>query len=195
MKVERVSANKFKITFTNEDLKDFDIDFESLRYNSSDAQDIFWSLIEQAEIEEAFFEDNAQIVVEALATKGDGLTVTVTRVAGVNKTPPKIRSQKADGRCDGLFPLIYSFDDFEKLLAACRQLNSSFVGTSNIHKMDGVYYLVINALNRDVALSADIMLLEYADEVLEGGVSEGYINEYGVTLVKDCAITALCENF
>ncbi len=191
MKVERVSSNKFKITFTNEDLKGFDIDFESLRYNSKDAQDIFWHLIEQAEIEEAFFEEDAQIVVEALATKGEGLTVTVTRVAA-----PKIRRQKTALRLyDDVFPLIYSFDDFEKLLAACRQLNSAFVGTSNVHKMDGSYYLVMNALSRDVAVSADIMLLEYGERVLDGHMSGGYINEYGVTLVKDSAIATLCENF
>ena len=52
MKVEKISSNKFRITFTDEDLKDFDVDFENIKYSSEDAQEIFWQLIEQAEIEE-----------------------------------------------------------------------------------------------------------------------------------------------
>ena len=73
MKVEKLSSDKFKITFSDEDLKDFGVDFENLRYNSEDAQELFWELIERAEIEDEFFEENSQIVVEAVATKNDGL--------------------------------------------------------------------------------------------------------------------------
>ena len=52
MKVEKISPNKFKLTFSDEDLKDFGVDFENIRYNSEDAQELFWELIERAEIEE-----------------------------------------------------------------------------------------------------------------------------------------------
>ena len=57
MKVEKISPNKFKLTFSDEDLKDFGVDFENIRYNSEDAQELFWELIERAEIEEEFFAD------------------------------------------------------------------------------------------------------------------------------------------
>ena len=57
MKVEKISPNKFKLTFSDEDLKDFGVDFENLRYNSEDAQELFWNLIERADIEEEFFKD------------------------------------------------------------------------------------------------------------------------------------------
>ena len=95
MKVEKISSNKFRITFTDEDLKDFDVDFENIKYSSEDAQEIFWQLIEQAEIEEEFFDEGGQIIVEAVASKNKGLTMTVTRVTDLDKSTPKIRRKKA----------------------------------------------------------------------------------------------------
>ena len=96
MKVEKISSNKFRITFTDEDLKDFDVDFENIKYSSEDAQEIFWQLIEQAEIEEEFFDEGGQIIVEAVASKNKGLTMTVTRVTDLDKSTPKIRRKRIE---------------------------------------------------------------------------------------------------
>ncbi|MEE1043649.1 MAG: adaptor protein MecA, partial [Clostridia bacterium] len=80
MKVEKISPDKFRLTFSNEDLVDFGITFDDLKYDSDEAQELFWNLIERAEIEEDFFDENSQIIVEAVVTKNDGLTMIVTRV-------------------------------------------------------------------------------------------------------------------
>mgnify|MGYP003527294962 FL=1 len=104
------------------------MDFENIRYNSEDAQELFWELIERAEIEEEFFKDDAQIVVEAVATKNDGLTMTITRVADTGKKSPKIRNRKnkAEKHTD-ITPVIFSFDDFENLVQACKYIENIFV--------------------------------------------------------------------
>ena len=196
MKVEKISSNKFKITFTGDDLKDFDIDFENLRYNSEDAQDVFWQLIEQANIEENFFEEDAQIVVEALATKNDGLTMTVTRVRTPGKNPPKIKRKKErQRRAEDISPLIYSFDDFEKLVMACRHLENMFVGISRLYKQDGEYFLVLDAIHEDVAVSADIMLCEYGEKVANSSLAEGRLSAYGEILIKNTAVAEISANF
>lgn len=196
MKVEKISSNKIKITFTSDDLKEFDIDFENLRYSSEDAQDVFWHLIEQANIEDTFFEEDAQIVVEALATKNNGLTMTVTRVSGHGKNPPKIkRKRERAARHEDISPLIYSFDDFEKLVMACKHLENMFVGVSRLYKHDGEYYLVLDAIHEEVAVSADIMLCEYGEKVINSRVAEGKLAEYGEILIKNTAVAEISANF
>ena len=136
VKVEKISPNKFRLTFSDEDLRDFGVDFENIRYNSEDAQELFWELIERADIEEEFFKDNAQIVVEAVATKNDGLTMTVTRVSDNGKKTPKIRNRKNKGEKHAdISPVIFSFDDFENLVQACKYIENIFVGISRLYKI------------------------------------------------------------
>ncbi len=196
MKVEKISPNKFKLTFSDEDLKDFGVDFENIRYNSEDAQELFWNLIEHADIEEEFFKDNAQIVVEAVATKNDGLTMTVTRVTDNSKKIPKIkhRKGKAEKHTD-ISPVIFSFDEFENLVQACKYIENIFVGVSRLYKMEGEYFLVMDAIHESVAVSVDSVLHEYGEKVLNSIVAEGKLSEYGDLLIKNTAIANISANF
>ena len=45
MKIERIAPNKIKITLSVEDLKKWDVNFESLTYNSPEAQELFWTYV------------------------------------------------------------------------------------------------------------------------------------------------------
>ena len=196
MKVEKISSNKFRITFTDEDLKDFDVDFENIKYSSEDAQEIFWQLIEQAEIEEEFFDEGGQIIVEAVASKNKGLTMTVTRVADFDKSTPKIRRKKdRKNKNTDLSPLIYSFADFENLVKACKRVENFFVGISKLYKMDGEYFLVMEALYENIAASTDSMLSEYGDKFVNSSIFEGHLSEYGNLLIQDTAISNISANF
>lgn len=196
MKVEKISPNKFKITFSDEDLKDFGVDFENLKYNSQDAQELFWNLIERADIEDDFFEDNAQIVVEAVATKNDGLTMIVTRVSDTVKKLPKIRHKKEKSKkYQDISPLIFSFTDFEDLVSACRSIENMYVGVSRLYKMEGEYYLVMDSIHESVALATDLALCEYGEKVINSTVAEGKLSEYGDLLIKNTAIANISANF
>lgn len=196
MKVEKISPNKFRLTFSDEDLKDFGVDFENIRYNSEDTQEIFWNLIERAEIEEDFFKDDAQIVVEAVATKNDGLTMTITRMTDTTKKLPKVRHKKErTKKYHDISPLIFSFKEFEDLVQACKYIENIFVGISRLYKMDGEYYLVMDAIHESVAVSADIALHEYGEKVLNSVIAEGKLSEYGELLIKNTAIANISGNF
>lgn len=196
MKVEKISPNKFKLTFTDEDLKDFGVDFENLRYNSEDAQELFWNLIEHAEIEDDFFEENSQIVVEAVATKNDGLTMIVTRISDNSKKLPKIRHKrdKIKKHYD-ISPLIFTFRDFENLVGACKSIENMYVGVSRLYKMEGQYFLVMDAVHENVALSAALALCEYGEKVVNSELMEGKLAEYGDFLIKNTAIANISANF
>ena len=194
MKVEKISPNKFKITFSDDDLKDFGVDFENLKYNSDEAQDLFWDLIERADIEDEFFGDGAQIVVEAVASKNDGLTMTVTRVS--DKKMPKIRHKKDKGKkYIDISPVVFSFDDFENLIQACKYIENFFVGISRLYKLEGEYYLVLDAINESVAIKVDGVLNEYGEKILNSAIAEGKLSEYGELLIKNTAVASISSNF
>ena len=196
MKVEKISPNKFKLTFSDEDLKDFGVDFENIRYNSEDAQEHFWNLIEHADIEEEFFRGDVQIVVEAVATKNDCLTMTVTRMADSSKKMPKIKHRKGKAeRHTDISPVIFSFDEFENLVQACKYIENIFVGVSRLYKMEGEYFLVMDAIHESVAVSVDYALNEYGEKVLNSIVAEGKLSEYGDLLIKNTAIANISANF
>lgn len=196
MKVEKISPNKFRLTFSDEDLRDFGVDFDNIRYNSEDAQEIFWNLIERADIEEEFFKDDAQIVVEAVATKNDGLTMTVTKVSDPSKKLPKIRQKKEKSKkYHDISPVIFSFREFEDLVQACKYVENIFVGISRLYKMEGEYYLVMDAIHESVAVSVDIALHEYGEKVLNSNIAEGKLAEYGELLIKNTAIANISGNF
>lgn len=196
MKVEKISPNKFRLTFSDEDLKDFGVDFENIRYNSEDAQELFWNLIERADIEEEFFKDDAQIVVEAVATKNAGLTMTITRVSDNSKKLPKIRQKKEKTKKHyDISPIIFSFREFEDLVQACKYIENIFVGISRLYKMDGEYYLVMDAVHESVAISVDTVLYEYGEKVVNSDIAEGKLAEYGDLLIGNTAIANISANF
>ena len=195
MKVEKISPDKFRIMFSDEDLKDFGVDFENLKYNSDEAQEIFWDLIEHAQIEDEFFGDGAQIVVEAVASKNDGLTMTVTRVSDAEKLP-KIKHKKTKQRKPkDISPVIFSFSDFEDLIKACKYIENIFVGVSRLYKLDGEYYLVMDAIHESVAIKVDSLLYEYGEKILNSAVAQGKLAEYGNLLIKNTAIASISANF
>lgn len=195
MKVEKISPDKFKIIFSDEDLRDFGVDFDNLKYNSDEAQDIFWDLIERAQIDDEFFGDGAQIVVEAVASKNDGLTMTVTRVAD-NEKIPKIKQKKGKQRKPrDISPVIFSFSDFEDLVKACKFIENIFVGVSRLYKLEGEYYLVMDAIHEGVAVKVDSLLYEYGEKVHNSAVAQGKLAEYGDILIKNTAIASISGNF
>ncbi len=199
MKIEKISSNKIKLTFTDEDLKEFDVDFENLRYNSEDAQEIFWQLIEQADIENEFFDDGGQIIVEAVATKNDGLTMTVTRVEDSPKTP-KIRRKKERHKAENNGLIIYSFDDFEKLVSGCKAIEMMFAGTSKLFKYDGKYCILLNCLQEETANVTEVgltdaVLSEFGSKIYEGKIFVGKLEEYGQTILKENVVYTIAHNF
>ena len=45
MKIEKISTNKIKVTLTNEDMLEWELNFDNLTYNSPQVQELFWDVI------------------------------------------------------------------------------------------------------------------------------------------------------
>ena len=75
MKVERISANKIKVTVTIEDLDRWGVNPEMFAEDCEETRELFRTLIRRAEYETGFSVENSRVMVEAIPHKYDGLTV------------------------------------------------------------------------------------------------------------------------
>ena len=204
MKIERVGENKIRIFVTYDDLEERDIDLDAFNYNSPESQDLFWDLMQQAEIELGFDAQESQLCIEAVSDVEHGFVITITRIEEdgdfeslhkyiKNRYKKKELSskKKTSSLCSTM--LIYSIEGFEELCSLCSMLNSLFTGRSRVYRLESTYYLVLFSVDSNVSDQNKFssILSEYGDKMHNVDFFEGYLNEYGKCLVSDNALKVL----
>ncbi len=204
MKIERISENIIKITISLADLEERDIDLDTLNYNSPEAQELFWDMMEQAELECGFNVSDSQIFIEPVPDAEEGFSITITRIDDegdfesihkyiknkFRKNDPKIRKNLTKEPS----VLIYAFESFDDLTALCGKIQDSYFGESSLYKLQNKYYLL---LAKDGFILDDISAFEvYLDEFAERVYNNttfflGYLQEYGDTLIETSAVETI----
>ncbi len=210
MKIEKISDNKIKVRITNNDLLKRNIDITALNYNSLAAQELFWDMIEQAEIQFGFNTSDAQIVIEAAPESDGGYVILITKLLDeeddfetihsyikerINtKRNLRIRKKRPDSK---VYPTIslYSFDSFDDLCDLCKTLLNDYTGESTVYKFKETYYLMLT-LNSFLMNSKILFSLgEYGNKILNTGFYEGFLNEYGTKLIPHNAVEIISTYF
>jgi len=206
MRIERISDNKIRIFVSYDDLEERDIDLDAFNYNSPETQELFWDLMEQAEIELGFDAQESQLCIEAVSDTDHGFVITITRIEeeaefeSIQKfiknryrrkdLSAKKKSQKI---CSTL--LIYAIEGFENLCRLCSLINPLYSGRSRAYVLDSTYYLVFSGAEGNVTnqKQCDSILSEYADKMQSVVFLEGYLNEYGKKLVSENAVAFFAD--
>ncbi|HOQ75883.1 MAG TPA: adaptor protein MecA [Thermoclostridium sp.] len=206
MRIERISDNKIRIFVSYDDLEERDIDLDAFNYNSPETQELFWDLMEQAEIELGFDAQESQLCIEAVSDTDHGFVITITRIEeeaefeSIQKfiknryrrkdLSAKKKSQKI---CSTL--LIYAIEGFENLCRLCSLINPLYSGRSRAYVLDSTYYLVFSGAEGNVTNQKqfDSILSEYADKMQSVDFLEGYLNEYGKKLVSENAVAFFAD--
>ncbi len=201
MRIERVGENKIRIFVSYDDLEERDIDLDAFNYNSPETQELFWDLMEQAEIELGFEAQESQLCIEAVSDVEHGFVITITRMEEENEFESiqkfiKNRYRKKDlaikkktaAVCSTM--LIYAVESFDDLSALCAIINPLFKGRSKVYSLEDTYYLVLSSIEGNVSNQNqfDSILSEYADKMPNVDFFEGYLNEYGKCLVSENAV-------
>ncbi|MCX7748185.1 MAG: adaptor protein MecA [Clostridia bacterium] len=208
MKIEKISENKIKVTISLNDLEDRNIDLNSLNYNSPAAQELFWDMMEQAEIQFGFNASDAQLVIEAVSDSDEGFIITITKLdeegdfESIQKYI-KNKFKKTDLRvkkrnrkvCSTLS--IYSFESFEDLCMLSKRINWMYTGDSSVYKYQDTYYLILtrNSFTASNQKSFEALMNEYGKKVSNVSFYEGYLNEYGTKIMEYNAIQILNTYF
>jgi adapter protein MecA 1/2 len=197
MKIEKISENKIKVTISPDDLDERNIDLNSLTSNSPAAQELFWDMMEQAEVEFGFDASDSQLCIEAISDSHEGFIITVTKLdedgdfESIQKFI-KNKFRKSDLKvkrknrkiCSAI--MVYSFNNFDDICALCSKIDSLYSGESTLYKLKEVYYLVLtkNSFNTPDIRRLEIILSEYGRKVSNAGFYEGYLNEHGTKIVE-----------
>jgi adapter protein MecA 1/2 len=201
MKIERVGENKIRIFVSYDDLEERDIDLDTFNYNAPETQELFWDLMEQAELELGFEAQESQLCIEAVSDVDHGFVITITRVDDEgdfesiqkfikNRYRKKDLSTKKKTSAISSTILIYALESFDDLCALCAIIRPLYTGRSKAYGMDGSYYLVLSSIEDNVKDQSQLesILGEYADKMTNVDFFEGYLNEYGRCLVKENAV-------
>jgi adapter protein MecA 1/2 len=208
MKIEKINENEIKVTISLIDLEERNIDLGALNYNTPAAQELFWDMMEQAEVECGFNSSDAQLCIEAIPDSQEGFVVTISKIdeegdfESIQKYI-KSRFKKADLRVKKknrkIFStiMIYSFNEFEDLCALSKKLSPMYSGDSSLYKLKETYYLILTRSNFTISNSKmfDVFLSEYGSKVLNTAFFEGYLNEYATKTIELNAIEVLNNYF
>ncbi len=208
MKIERIDDNIIRVTVSIDDLEERDIDVDNLNYNSQGAQELFWDMMEQAEMEFGFNVIESQIIIEPAADEDDeGIIITITRLdedgdfESIHKyirnkfKKSDLKIKRKTNKNPAVF--IYSFNSFEDLCTLSNLIKGLFLGSSSVYTDKGTYYLV---LRRDNLLITDTTLMqshleEFGQKVHKKAVFEGFLNEHCSLLIAEGAIEKLTRYF
>lgn len=204
MKIERISHNKIKVTLTFDDLERWDVDIDSLSYNSPEAQEMFWNVMKRAEVETGFYVDDSQLIIEAMPMESEGFVIIVTRVdedddfESIHKyiknrfRKSELRVKKRSRKVSSTLA-IYVFDEFDDVCSVSMRLMDIFIGDSTLYKYKNNYYLVMtrNCTLENEPETIDAILSEYARKVSHSSIQEGFLNEHGTVIIENDALEIL----
>lgn len=208
MKIEKINENKIKVTISFNDLEERNIDLNSLNYNSPETQELFWDMMEQAELQLGFTASDSQLCIEAVADADEGFVILITKMDEENEFESihkyiKNRFRRADLKvkkktkkvCSTM--VMYAFDDFENLCALCKRLSDIYFGESTLYKLKNTYYLLLtkNSLCIDNLSAFDLILNEYGRKNKNVSFYEGYLNEYAIKVIDGAAIETIINYF
>lgn len=206
MRIERINENKLRVFLSFDDLEDRDIDLETFNYNTPETQELFWDLMEQAEVELGFDAMESQLCVEAVTDVDHGFVITITRMDDEGefesiqkfiKNRYKRKELTTRKKASALVSTvaIWHFEDFDSLTAACAHLGDRHTGSSSAWRCDDKYYLVLYGSEAPTGghQRFEDILSEHGDKMTNTGFLEGYLNEHGTRLVPQDAITTMAR--
>lgn len=208
MKIERISENKIKITISNQDLSDRNISVDTLNYNSREARELFWDMMQKAELEFGFTTQDAQLCIEATPHSSEEFVITITKIEEEfddafhsiqkyikNKYKKsdlvvKKRSKKISSPL-----LIYSFHNMQDLKKLTQRILDHYIGHSILYRASNVYYLILykNAWRSTYPLTP--ILQEYGNRVSYVNFCEGFLNEYATKIATENALNVIAEYY
>ena len=132
MKFEKLNENKIRITLNNQDLAEKNIDFHSFMSNSKESQNLFLSMLDEAEKKVGFVTKDYKIRIEAFAISDGDFIITITRfnkntdndVKSTKNKQVRIKRKTMDVNSNQLIYRFNSFEDFCEF--------SNFISRTNI---------------------------------------------------------------
>ncbi len=205
MRIERLSESKIKIIIDAADIRAWNVDLKNFIDNTPEAQDMFYHALKRAEQDVNFCIGGSQLMVETLPLADNGFVMMVSKLentaavaealqrAGkrVKQTEFKIRRRS---RAHSLLR-IFRFDDFDSLCDGVREIFETYIGESRLIKYQGEFYLELMPRDSVGLFEIENILSEFSFKMQEPLTLQGVLNEHGLVMMKDDAVSLIANNF
>lgn len=187
MELILINERKLKITLSESDMKEYDIDCGTVDYSRTETRRAFWSLLDEAKHRTGFDAASDRVYIQLYPSREGGCEMYVTKLGALSDAASRDGDGVAvsTGRTKA-----FAFPGTDPMLRVCRQLErSGFCGTSAAYSTDdGAFLLILGNIKSDNAVA---FVSEFGDEV-DPERLETSLSEHG-SLISDNAVKALAR--
>ncbi len=197
MKIEKINDNKIKITLSNSELEERNLDFQSLRYNTPEAQTLFLDMMKQAEYEHGFKTANCQLFIEAASVNNGQFIVTVTKLQEKTLPPvpqkrknslPELKVKKKQTVVNQ--KIVYKFDNFEQICELVKTKSVPLDIPSTLYEYNNTFFLVLIPSPK-----THLLILEFGEQVKDSKIAESFLYEHGNKIIDGEVMDVINKNF
>jgi negative regulator of genetic competence, sporulation and motility len=179
-----INDSKLKIMLSPDDMKEFDLDCDSVDYSSTETRRAFWSILDEAKHRTGFDAASQRIYIQLYPSRQGGCEMYVTKI-GNAKSP--------DIFCDDQKRYAYIFNSLDLMIRVCRQLESiELDSTSDAFSDDSGHFLLLLGVDPQ----KDIPNLSFVNEFgesLDFYTVEPYIAEHCKRICSGNAVLRLAS--
>ena len=159
MKIEKLTENKIRVIVNSEDLKNNNLDYQTIMEKPIESQKLFLEMLLKAEKEVGFYTEGCKLLVEAFSSS-DGLFVfTITKYVEKPITPPNKLKVTPKKKIKHVNPKsttsIYQFSSFEEFCEFCTAIHNTACQSKQLAKnialylFNDTYYLILSNINTE----------------------------------------------
>ena len=190
MELILINEKKLKIMLSPDDMKEYEIDCESVDYDKTETRRAFWSILDAAKQKTGFDAASERVYIQLYPSREGGCEMYVTKIGALPSSCKT--SQKGMLRVAAERRLAYRFENIGELLEACSRLSSHELDCKSSAFADGAgrCYLYINGIRGFSVPDALSFIAEFS--VAEDPERlDAYIGEYCRPICEANAINTL----
>ncbi len=167
MKIIQLDCDKVKVTLSQNELSDMDINIDDLKIGTPELSLFLFGVIEAVKRKTSFHAEENEIIVEATKDSG-GITLILSRLPRSRTSPKKSRN----GSGNVTFEL-EAFNDFCELI---KNIPPAYLLSMRLYEYDKKFYLVLP--RRKIP----VLLYEYSVKNRKSEILESFLLEHGSLL-------------
>ena len=201
MKIEKLTENKIRVIINSEDLKNNNLDYQTIMEKPIESQKLFLEMLLKAEKEVGFYTEGCKLLVEAFSSSDESFVFTITKYVEKTVTPPNKLKVTPKKKVKNVNPKsttsIYAFPNFEEFCDFCSAIHNTgkihskqLAKNISLYLFNDTYYLVLSEIHTDnTNMPAFYSIIsEFANLISHSETFKIKLFEHGKAVMKKNAI-------
>ena len=180
MRIEKIEKNRIKVTLTDAELEDMNINIGMLVENSSEVDNFLVEIMDIIKAETGFCAENAQTVIEAIPEK-NGVVLLVSKIPQ-RRNIHGIRAVRRDETC------ILELESFDDVCEMIVHLPAETLEKMRLYGILDRFYITTGRKN------ITALMYEYCTKCKKNSTAEARLGEYAAMIADGKALAKIALN-